>query len=115
MLDHDFRLRSGDEHAAIDMDIERPESPATEYVLQRLARDAALHHLEATSPAQLAAVRVDVHKEICSIENTRFFDDAPGFAVTPELPRSLDEELPPAPALSPRDRRDGEPVRHAPV
>ena len=74
-LGHDLGLGPGDQHPAVDQQVQPPEGPAAEHVLQRLPGQAALHHRREPGRARPA---VAVLRPPRPVEAARLLHQPPG-------------------------------------
>ena len=118
---HHLGLGPGDQHPAVDAQVERPERPATEHVLQRLARRAAGRPcasrwatppsgrglVEAERPARRRRTRGPLH-------------DPPGLLLgvvdaAPPAARGVGQQRPPGAVPAGRSRQPSSPTGAAPA
>ena len=94
-LDHLFRLRSGDQHATIDVEVEAAEPPLTDGVLQGLTRLAAGGHARALDAGPLGRPLVEMHDQLGTVVARGPLDDAAGVDAVSEPRLHLGQQLSP--------------------
>ena len=103
-LDDVLRLRSRNEHAPIDEEVEAPEPPLAQHVLQRLARDPPSQHLAYLALGARRRGDVGDREPLTGAVSRHVFEDEPNLGLRRTDARAGQVLQPDGAQLAPRHR-----------